>query len=245
MADVYDRLKRLAKLRETPNRASLIQVTDVVAGSATPPGVTSTTPSTPPVETPPDPTPSGTGGTLTFVVAPADDQTIWSQGASYPPTGGTIFRSDSDVVISPAKIRHQIDPTPYYVYVGLLKFNTSAIPDTANIASAFLRLMVTEVRNDSGDRSLTVGYESWNGTDADYTTTVGTSANGGIPLGSIGAGTLEIPLSSPNTSIVKDGTTYFKLHISGGAPPSAGVNWVKFTSADSSADGAKLIVAYV
>lgn len=243
MADVYDRMKRLAKLRETPNRASLIQITDFMSGGAS--GVLP--PTGPPSETPPDPTPAGSGGTLQFIVAPSDDQTIWSQGASYPPSGETIFRSDYDVVINPAKIRHQIDPTPYYVYVGLLKLDTSAIPDTANITSAVLKVNVEDVRNDTGDRSLTVGYESWDGTNSDYTTTVGTTANAGIPLATIGAGPLEIPLLNPNvtTNISRSGFTYLKLHISGGAPPSAAVNWVKFTSADANPSlAATLIIAY-
>jgi hypothetical protein len=243
MADVYDRIKRLSKLRETPNRASLIQITDIMTGVAPGSVPISLPPGAVPSETPPSPITGG--GTLTFTVGASDDQDVQARGATYPPSGSIVHNSDP-LHLYISKYAESIgNPQPFYTVIGLLRFDTSAIPDNATITSAIVKTVIRLVRNDNS-RSLTAEYATWDGSDADYTTTVGTNANAGIPLSTIAPGPFDIPLLNPNANINKTGTTYFKFHISGAQAGYNQFNTVEFTTVERSADEAsKLIVTYV
>lgn len=111
----------------------------------------------------------------------------------------------------------------YELIVGFLKFETSALPDTASVTGATLRLnMASPAIDDEGGRALALEWYSWTTpfTGADWTATVGTSAHPGVSLSTLppGGSWVEVPLQNANVNVSKTAQTGLRLQVTGGAP---------------------------
>jgi len=161
-----------------------------------------------------------------YVAASGDDGSCYKSDTSYPP-GGSITAEDSAPIFAPQRT---FSTPSYGVTVGLIRFDTSSIPDGATITSASLFLYVNGVNN--GDTRNVQGeyYSSanWPVDTSDYTVTPASDAFS-VALSTITASQYnEFPLTNPDSNISKTGYTGFRLHISGGAP--SGTNNVSFYS---------------
>lgn len=195
---------------------------------------------------PPEAYPYVLDPSTTFSVAnSADDGRVQMGGDTvWPPTIGVFANTavDNDVAL------RDNDGTgvPYYLYVGLIGFNTSTILDAATITSATLRLNVISRTHDASGRMLTAEYYDYGaGIDtADWTSTVGVDAHGGTAISSIVVGDNDFTLNSPDANINKSGDTRLRLHISGASAPSGNneVVWASFDHASLAEP--RLIVDY-
>jgi hypothetical protein len=108
----------------------------------------------------------------------------------------------------------------YEVLVGLLRFDTSALPDDAVVTSATLRVFVTEQR-DADDRLLVgewLAGSAWPIDGSDFALAVGTSALAGVDVtGLTKNASYELPLTGL-ASVSRTGYTGLRLGISGGQP---------------------------
>ena len=135
-------------------------------------------------------TAAGTATTVTFdITTGADDGEVKANnmgtGAPYPPattptvnTTATTFavQSDTGPVFS-----------GYEVRVGLLRFDTSALPDGATVTGATLRLYVTGTDSDNG-RSLVGEWYSaanWPIDSGDYSLNAAATAHAGTAISSL------------------------------------------------------------
>ncbi|MDP9475230.1 MAG: hypothetical protein M3R38_05970 [Actinomycetota bacterium] len=183
--------------------------------------------------------------TTTFAVAASgDDRHVNRVGTAYPPAG-TISVSATTVGI--AAIRNN-DPTlaaPFTIRNGLFRWDTSSIPDTAQITGArFVGFVVTLQNGDA--RSLTMDWFTWDGTTADYSEVAQTNAHAGTAIGSL---TLDadnvFELDNAAANINKTGLSFLRSHISGGQP--TGKNVVTISAFDDTTAGRgdpRLLVDY-
>lgn len=238
MTSAYDRLRRLQNLRGA-------QAPRFLVGG---PGSTTTIPAGPtsPAETPG--TTIAATNSQTFTIYTAGIVRRWSGTfypsgdsrvpvtppgvAPYPPTGtieygglwGTLDPSypGSPTIVVQKVYGESAGTATYIIGVGLLAFDTSALPDGALITGATLRLYAYPVWT-SVERLLSFEWASWStpfGAAADYTPLVGTSAHPGVPVSTLDPHTfslLEIPLLGAATGVSKTGITYLKAGITGGA----------------------------
>jgi hypothetical protein len=134
----------------------------------------------------------------------------------------------------------------YRVYVPLLRFDTSAIPDTATITSATLKVYVnTKVNQDS--RNLVAEWyaaSNWPIDTADYALDSTASALAPVDIGTIATSTFDAFALRNVGSVSTTGYTGLRLHVDGGAP--AGDNYVQFAAFDSTTGTPKpqLVVTY-
>lgn len=160
-----------------------------------------------------------------------DASNLYVSSPTYPPAGYQEITGATSPTIAVRKryIRQSDSSHTYQIVVGLLRFDTSNLPDTALVTGATLRLHGGMEYNTDG-RSLTIEYASWTaprGANADWTAAIGTSAHPGVllselpyPVGSW----FEIPLQNVVSGISKTGSTSLRLHISGGAPGNFGIS---------------------
>jgi hypothetical protein len=173
------------------------------------------------------------------VAANADDAIASKTGTSYPPTGTTGI-STTTPNIEPSRT---YDGTNYTIRVGLLRWDTSSLPDNAIISEAKLRLYVNTVQN-VDSRDLTADWYTWGPVaTGDYSETAQTTALSGTALSGISTGGYrEFTLLSP-TTVNLTGYTGIRLHISGGSP--TGNNYVQTTAHDNGpSQAAQLEVTY-
>lgn len=181
--------------------------------------------------------------TSTFSIAlSGDDQRVSKSSSSYPPSGAVIRNTTGISVIA----ERYAAGTNAVVAVGLLKYDTSSLPDDAVISSAFLRLQIISKAN-ANTLSFVAEYYAWNSTDTDYTSTPGTNAHSGTAIASVTTGVAnDFPLQNLG-NISLTGTTYFRLHITQRASDAAptGDNYVEFASFDhTTLTEPQLIVTY-
>jgi hypothetical protein len=133
----------------------------------------------------------------------------------------------------------------YEVYAGLLRFDTSAIPDGATVTAVTLRVQVTGKQNDDG-RNLVgewYGAANWPIDAVDYALGSSASALGGSPLAQIKVGSQNDFALTRLNSLSKTGFTGLRLHLDGGQP--AGDNYLQFGSFDHPArPEPQLVVTY-
>lgn len=170
----------------------------------------------------------------------SSDAYIYSSGSSYPPSGGPA-RVTTSSSIYVARSYNSSSSNPYTVNVGLLKFDTSALPDSAVIQSAVLRIYATTVKR-ANNRNFRGEWYAWDGTNTDYVLDGSTGITAfDISMSGLVIATNDIPLS--NLVVNTTGDTFLRLHITGGVP--SNTNYILFAATrDTSYPEATLVVTY-
>ena len=195
--------------------------------------------------TPVGPVTAASGGTVTvsFAAAGADDGDVNVSSplaSGYPPTG-TAAANTAGSVFTAGK-RNAFGN--YQLLTALIRFDTSSLPDDAQIQSASLRLTVTGKKNGDGRNLIGSWYPNtnWPIDGADATDDAGTTAIAGSPLATIATGQLDLTLANP-AQISTTTPTGLRLGISGGAPTAD--NYLQLAAADNTGKPApQLTVTY-
>lgn len=181
----------------------------------------------------------------TFTVVDADDYWVYRATGGYPPSGTTFVQTTGfdEVQVS----RYKTSGTNYQLSVGLLKFDTSSLPDAAVITAATLRVYVTD--NESVDSlNLTADWYLGTVTTSDYTATPGTDALSGVAITSLTTTSdNDLALTNVAANISTTGSTGLRLHVSQRAADAAPTGRNEVLIADAShatAPEARLIVTY-
>jgi hypothetical protein len=185
--------------------------------------------------------------TVTFVIgAGADDGHVlvnnMGTGLPYPPsTSPSASPSWSSISVRRAGPLFN----GYEVSVGLLRFDTSSLPDNAVVNSAVLRLYA-QSRTSVDNRDLVAEWypaSNWPIDGADWTVTPSSTASAGLALRSLVTGAFNaLPLTGL-ASISTTGSTGLRLHVSGGQP--TGENNASFAASEAgTATSAQLVVTY-
>jgi hypothetical protein len=185
---------------------------------------------------------AGSSTTVTFALAASgDDGVASSSGASYPPGGAATAETSGNAVTMGRRLAH----SGYEVYAGLLRFDTSTIPDDATVTAATLRVQAIAKQNGDG-RNLVgewYGATNWPIDAADYALNNSGSALAGSPLAQITVGAQNDFALSGLGSLSKTGFTGLRLHVGGGQP--SGDNYVLFASFDDpTLTEPRLVVTY-
>jgi hypothetical protein len=187
--------------------------------------------------------PSAEPGTTTVTIpiaASLDDRHVTKTGSTYGTLGSATWDSANMYVKTVRSSASGVEVTN-----GLLKFDTSIIPDAATVDAATLRGYV-ENKASAYSLDLRGEYYEWDGSSAsDHQTlaTHGTTAFSPVRIASLYAGSLEDMTLENLSNIEKTGFTYIRLHITGTEP--GGFNFVWFAAYDHTGDPEmKLIVTY-
>lgn len=182
------------------------------------------------------------------VSASADDGEVYGQGTSYPPP---FYYADSGAYfVVPRRTYNPGAAAPYDLYNGMIRWDTSALPDNAIPLSATLRFWTPWVQN-ADNRSLTADwYGAWPIDPADYVIDAQTSALATKPLSQLPQGCftcsatqVDLPLDNAG-GVSATGDTGLRLHVSGGIPTN-GFNDVYIASFDHpSVPEPRLVVTY-
>jgi len=132
-------------------------------------------------------------------------------------------------------VRRSSTPWSYQpVRVGLLRFDTSGLPDGAIVTSAQLRLHVTGKASSDGRSFVAEWYpgDSWPIDATDWTLADASSAHAGTPLDVIATGRQTSFGLQNLASINRTGATALRLHVSGSATSPTGANDLAFASFD-------------
>lgn len=180
---------------------------------------------------------------FTFTLAASADDALTYQGSAageYPPTG-TIVREPTHVQVHATR---ELLSGSYTIRCGFFRWNTSALPDTARVVSAYLRTYI-ETADSYDGFLLAADYYNWVGTTADHTNS---GASGDAIVG-------YYPNFSPNqynnipldsvSGINLTGTTSLRMRITGGQPSGGNFTvWSAYDSPDGSFTRPQLIVTY-
>lgn len=163
----------------------------------------------------------------------------------YPPIAPTTFDTTS---ITPDVARSNVTCCGgYKIANGLIRFDTSGLPDDAVITGANLILNVS-TKNNADSRNLTAEWYSasnWPIDAADYSETAQSTA-GSWSLNSITASGTDntLALTGPDsTNINRTGYTGLRLHISGGLPLTS-QNRIRFSTYELGSAKPRLIITY-
>ncbi len=175
------------------------------------------------------------------VAASADDKHIYRTGAAYPPAGTHLHSPAGSSLV----MIKWLSAGTYYVYVGLVRFDTSSLAGAA-VTGATLRYYMT-TKADADNRDFVADWYTWNATtptNADWTDTVGTDALPGTDITGL---TLnadnDLVLSNAAANVSLTGYTYLRFGVSGGTP--AGENRVDMAAFDhTTLTEPRLIVDY-
>ena len=133
----------------------------------------------------------------------------------------------------------------YEIGVGLVRFDTSGLPDDATVSSATLRLYVLNSTS-ADNRNLVAEWypaSNWPIGAADWVGTASSSASAGTPLRSLVVSAYDDLSLSGLSAISTTGYTGLRLHVSGGQP--TGENNASFASVEAgAATAAQLVVNY-
>ena len=181
--------------------------------------------------------------TVTFsVTAGGDDGDVsvsGPQSGGYPPSGSAAANTTGTLLTAGRRLAFG----NYQVLTGLLRFDTSSLPDGATVTGVKLRGYLTSVA-DADDRTL-IGewYSAWPIDAADWTLTSGTNALAGTDITSLSKNsTVELTLANPG-NISLTGYTGLRLGISGSQP--GGDNHVQFATLEHpSRPEPQLLVTY-
>lgn len=163
-----------------------------------------------------------------FVVAVGvDDAVVERFAAGYPPETGGSF---SDTATAVEATRHNWNPN-FQVHNGLMRWDTSSLPDNAVIAGASLD--IAGIGGNSADaRSMSMDWFVFVGNMSDYISTAQTNAFAGKPIADIPKdnSVSRFALLDAATNINKTGTSGLRMHVTGGQP--TGLNNIQFASFD-------------
>jgi len=182
----------------------------------------------------------GTGGAPaagTYTPPVVDGRAMGTASATYPPVSPGYDNSGPSL-----DMIRWLDSGLFGLYVSVLGFDTSAIPDTATINSATLQLYLTSNEHTDGRYLVGEYFDYGAGVDAaDYSSTAP-----GSPILSKAQTALttsaynDLPISDLS-GVSKTGTTKLRLTLSGGQP--TGRNWVSANSSRGTY-APKLLVDY-
>jgi hypothetical protein len=185
---------------------------------------------------------AGTSTTVVFSVAVSgDDGDLRLTGASYPPSGTVAGSSTGNFVTSGRRSVFG----GYDVFNGLMRFDTSAIPDGATVTGATLRLHVTGKQNADNRNLVAEWYDSvnWPIDGADYALDSSANALAGFAIAQIPVGSQNDFALTGLGSLSKTGFTGLRLHVDGGQP--SGDNYVQIASFDhATLPEPRLVVTY-
>lgn len=172
-----------------------------------------------------------------YPTASGDDGHVYGQGASYPPsaTGFNITATDF------RNRNNWVDPT-FTVSLGMVRFDTSGIPDTATVTAATLKLYAITL-DDTDNRNFQCEYYTgWPIGTEDYTTSPGNDAHSGTLLDNLTPNAYNSFSLGNLGSISKTDYTGFRCSISGGQP--TGLNHALFSAYDGGTNLPWLQVTY-
>jgi len=184
-------------------------------------------------------------GTMTFpVTSGGDDGNVSVAGplaSGYPPSSApSAFVSGNIFTVARRAAFGNFE-----VGVGLLRFDTSGLPDGATISSATLQVHVTK-KADADGRNLVAEWVSatiWPIDGADFALDSTASALVGRDVTAITTGAVNSLLLTGLSAISTTGPTALRLHLDGGQP--SGDNYVQMASLEHNAlPEAKLVVSY-
>lgn len=188
---------------------------------------------------PPPPPPPPDDGAATFsVAASGDDGRVRVRGSSYPPSGAPSVSTGGSKLTA----ERSLESGTYAVSVPLLRFDTSSLPDRAQITSATLRLNVRSNSNADGRNLVGEWYSAanWPIDAADYSLNAANNAFVGTSIEALSTMT-ELTLGNLG-NISTTGLTALRLHVDGGQPN--GLNVVDITAFESSGTEAQMVVTY-
>jgi hypothetical protein len=175
------------------------------------------------------------------VLASGDDGVVSGSGASWPPSASAAPTNGTELFAI-----KWLNAGTYHLYVPLMRFDTSALPDGATVTAATLRLYIIARDGDADDRSLSAGWyasSNWPIDTGDFITGDATDAHSGTDLTGISAAaSLDLALTNL-TNISKTDYTGLRLTITGGAP--TGQNNITIAAIDhTTSPEAQLFVTY-
>ena len=139
----------------------------------------------------------------------------------------------------------RLTPNGYDVYAGLLRFDTSAIPDDATVTGVTFRAQVMGKVSADGRNLVGEWYDpaGWPIDAGDYALNSSAMALAAMSIAQIVAGAQnDFPLAAP-ASLSKTGLTALRLFVDGGQP--TGDNYVQFASYDhATLTEPQLVVTY-
>jgi hypothetical protein len=161
--------------------------------------------------------------------------------APYPPTGSAQASNWSGVGVRRGGPLYG----GYEVRVGLLRFDTSGLPDNATVTGATLNLYVTGATSADGRSLVGEWYDpaNWPIDAADYTSGSATTALAGTAIGSLAVNQVDGFSLQNLGSVSLTGYTGLRLEVSGAQP--TGDNGVYFASYENgSHPAAQLTITY-
>lgn len=180
--------------------------------------------------------------TVTFNIATSlDDGAVYKTGAAYPPaTGPTVDDGGTEVNIH----RSLSGGTTFIIANGMMRWDTSSLPDGATVTAATLRVYVTS-KSDSNSRNLTADwYTAWPIDTGDYSEAAQTGALSTAISGITAAAYNDFALSDVAANVSLTGYTGLRLHVDGVAPTNT--NYVFIAAYDHATfTEPQLIVDYV
>ena len=155
---------------------------------------------------------------LTFcTAADANTASVDRTGGSYPPTGAYTIGTTYSAYFTQKSLSAGL----YTVAIDLADWDTSSLPDFAtNLRCTLSDFVSSGTVRHVDDRDLTADWFDWSpaADSTDWTATAGTDALAGHALSLIpDNGTTDIPLDNCD-GVDAAGTTYLRLHVSGGRP---------------------------
>ncbi|HEY8727203.1 MAG TPA: hypothetical protein VIL91_10960, partial [Gaiellaceae bacterium] len=180
--------------------------------------------------------------TVSFsVAASGDDGYAFSKGAAYPPAAAP----DANTTGPTVTMARRLTPNGYDVYAGLLRFDTSAIPDDATVTGVTFRAQVMGKVSADGRNLVGEWYDpaGWPIDAGDYALNSSATALAAMSIAQIVAGAQnDFPLAAP-ASLSKTGLSALRLFVDGGQP--TGDNYVQFASYDhATLTEPQLVVTY-
>ena len=164
--------------------------------------------------------------------ASGDDGDVESGGATYPRRPAP---RDVDTTAPRCSCAVRRRRSPYIpVTVGLLRFDTSSLPDNAVVSSAKLQLHAT-TKSSTNARSLAAEWypaSSWPIDGTDWSATDAATAHSGTPLSGITVGNTNEFVLQNLSSVSRTGFSALRLHVSGAATAPTGPNDLGFAAFD-------------
>ncbi|MBA2641348.1 MAG: hypothetical protein H0U82_00290 [Actinobacteria bacterium] len=156
------------------------------------------------------------------VLASGDDGRAGASDTVYPPE----INLTSDAAGVNVNISKRETFAAFRTDVGLIRFDTSTLPDAAVVSKATLRLnVISKVDNEA--RSIVAEWyasSNWPIDTTDYSSTVVTDAHAGTTIASIATGADQDFALQNLSNISLTGYTGLRLHVTGGAPATDQIN---------------------